>query len=395
MFRPIFSEKATSNITKFYLFNVAWMFVLIFTINIVFFQENGISISQITVLDVLWAATAFFFKVPIGALADRWSRKYMLVFSGVSAAAGLLLYSVSSVFWPFALATIFMGLRETFSYGTANALLYDSLKSVNLQGDFEKILGRSKFFGTLSASLAGVLGAYLASFNLRLPFIISIFTSLLAATIALTFKEPKIYTSTGEVKYFEHIKEAVKYVLAHPVIRFLLIYLIFMDVAISHLDEYDQLYLTTIHFPLAYFGVWIALRRGLGGIGGLFAEKFKKKPANFVKTAAILAMITTLFVISQASKYLALTAFLLIFPLWGALEVLVLGELHSRFPSHQRATIESLMVFSGVAIDTPIRLSFGHVCDSFGIRLGYLFIGGVLLVYLPYFLTKRKVLLSK
>jgi len=371
------------------------MFILMFTINVVFFRENGLSVSQITILDVLWALAAFALEVPTGALADRWSRKYMLVLSSLFAAFGLSVYAISSTFWPFALATMLMAMRNTFSSGTSNALLYDSLKGMGKESNFEKILGRAKFLGTISVSLAGILGAYLASVNIRLPFVFSIFSSSLAALIALTFQEPKFHTSTGEVKYFDHIKQSVKYFLTHPLLRFLFIYLIAMDMPFSYLDEYDQLYLTFINFPLAYFGIWIALRRGLGAIGGLFAEKFKTEPRNTPKITALLTMIACLLAVSLGNRYAGLLSFLIIFPIWGLVEVLILGELHSHVESYRRATIESLIVFFGVIIDMPIRLSFGYVSDALGIKTGYLFMAVLLILYLPYFFWGKRRTLGK
>jgi MFS family permease len=378
-----------SNVPKFYVFSATWMFVLTFTINVVFFRSNGLSISQVTLLDILWAVLAFCFEVPTGALADRWSRKYSLVLSGGFTGLGMLLYSISSRFWPFALATVFMAARQTLYSGTANALIYDSLKAIGRVGDFEKVLGRARFIGVVSVSVAGILGAYLGSTDIRLPFRLSILTSLVAVFVALTFKEPPFHRSNGKAKYFEHIRESAKFVLSHPLIRFLFLYFTLMDIGISHLDEYDQIYLTDIGFPLAFFGVWIGLRRGLGGLGSFFAGRFKAKPAGRMRSIALAGMIGALLAVSLGSKYVGLSAFLIIFPLWGVVEVLVTGELHSQVESYRRATVESLIVFFAIMIDVPVRLAFGLIGDRLGIRTAYLFLALILVIYLPHFLRKN------
>jgi len=72
-----------------------------------------------------------------------------------------------------------------------------------------------------------------------------------------------------------------------------------------------------------FFGVWIGLRRGLGGIGAYFAEKFKTKSGTNIKTFSLLAMLVALLVIGIGGKYLGLTAFLLISPIWGVAGVLI------------------------------------------------------------------------
>jgi MFS family permease len=374
---------------------MAWMFWLVYAVNVVFLQRNGVSISQVTILDVIWAIAVFVMEVPTGALSDRWSRKYMLVLSSLFASTGFLIFSVTGDFLPFIIATIFMALRFSFWSGTANALLYDTLKEVNNESNFEKILGRSKLLGLISVSIAGVLGSFLTVNSIRLPFTLSIFSSGLAAVIALSFKEPKIHTSTEEVKFIEHLRRSVKFIVTSPLIRFIFLYLVLMDIAASYLDEYDQLYLTAIDFPLAFFGIWIASRRLLGGLGGFFAEKFKERPSGHIKSIALFAMIGALVLIVFGSQYVGLAAFLLIFPIWGVAEVLISGEIHAEIASNQRATIESLIVFFGVILDIPARLSFGFISQALGIRMGYLFVMLALVVYLPYFLSTRSVLKKK
>lgn len=393
--RFVSSNKIAANIPKFYLFNIAWMFWLVYAINVVFYRMNNISVSQITIIDVVWSLAAFAMEVPTGVLSDRWSRKYMLVLSSLFASFGFLIFGLSSTFIPFAVATIFMAARHSFASGTSNALLYDSLKVMKRENEFEKILGRSKLLGILSISIAGIIGSYLAKDNIRVPFLLSIFSSGLAALIAFFFKEPKVHSSTEEVKLFDHIKRAGKLVLTHPFIRFVFFYLVLMDIAISYLDEYDQLYLTAINFPLVWFGAWIALRRGLGGLGGFFAERLKDKSSVYIKAFALLIMIVSLGMITLGSKYVGLAAFLLIFPIWGIAEVLIWGEIHSQVKSYQRATVESFITFFGVILDTPARLGFGYVSQGFGIRIGYLYVMILLLVYSPYFLLKRTSLVSR
>jgi len=104
----------------------------------------------------------------------------------------------------------------------------------------------------------------------------------------------------------------------------------------------------------------------------------------------LLSMIVSLLAVALGSRYVGLLAFLFIFPIWGLVEVLILGEIHSQLESHQRATIESLIVSFGVVVDTPIRLGFGRISEIFGIKAGYLFIAAALILYVPYFLWSRR-----
>lgn len=43
------------------------------------FIERGMSISEIAILVSLWSGFSILFEIPSGILADRWSRRNMLV----------------------------------------------------------------------------------------------------------------------------------------------------------------------------------------------------------------------------------------------------------------------------------------------------------------------------
>lgn len=377
------------NIIKFYLYKICWAFWLVAAIDIVFFRQNNISITQIATLNVIWAVTSFALEVPTGILADRWSRKYMLVLSPLFAAAGFFLFAINYYFLPFAIATIFMAARFSFASGTSNALIYDSLKTIGKESEFEKILGRSKFYAILATSIATILGSFIAAYDIRLVYTLSGVFSLITALVALTFTEPQLHISTGEIKLFDHIKQSFSYTLNHKVVRFLLLYLVFMDVGIFLLDEYDQLYLISISFPLAFFGIWIALRRGLGGLTGFFADKLKNRVDNLIESSSLLVLLFGTLLISIANKYIGLATFLLVFILWGVAEVLAWGKLHNSVESNKRATVESLVVFMTSLLQIPILLSFGYISDRYGIRGGYIFSFVILFAYTIYYFSYR------
>lgn len=54
-------------------------FVFAYAIYNVFFNIRGLSVFQISLLLGWWALTVLVFEIPAGTMADRWSRKKMLV----------------------------------------------------------------------------------------------------------------------------------------------------------------------------------------------------------------------------------------------------------------------------------------------------------------------------
>src|ERR671920_274050 len=60
------------------------------------FLDTGLSGAQISLLFGVWSVTAFITEVPAGALADRWSRRGVLVLGGVLEAAGFVAWPARS-----------------------------------------------------------------------------------------------------------------------------------------------------------------------------------------------------------------------------------------------------------------------------------------------------------
>src|SRR3712207_4816399 len=65
------------------------------------FLDTGLSGAQISLLFGVWSVTAFLSEVPAGALADRWSRRGVLVLGGVLQAVGFAVWTAAPSFWTF------------------------------------------------------------------------------------------------------------------------------------------------------------------------------------------------------------------------------------------------------------------------------------------------------
>ena len=106
------------------------------------FLDTGLSQAEVSGLFALWSVTGFLAEVPAGVLADRWSRRGVLVLSGVSARrrrsrcgrprpAGGPSPPASSV-W---------GVAGALVSGTAEAVLYDGLAARGAAGAFARVHG--------------------------------------------------------------------------------------------------------------------------------------------------------------------------------------------------------------------------------------------------------------
>src|SRR5919112_858081 len=75
------------------------------------FLDTGLSGAQVSLLFAVWSVTAFLSEVPTGALADRWSRRGVLVLGGVLQAAGFVVWTAAPSFWAFVVGFVVWGVN--------------------------------------------------------------------------------------------------------------------------------------------------------------------------------------------------------------------------------------------------------------------------------------------
>src|SRR5918997_5546847 len=91
------------------------------------FLDTGLSGAQISLLFGVWSVTAFVTEVPAGALADRWSRRGVLVLAGVLQAVGFVVWTAAPALAAFAIGFVIWGASSALVSGASEALIHDAL----------------------------------------------------------------------------------------------------------------------------------------------------------------------------------------------------------------------------------------------------------------------------
>src|SRR5919112_3103607 len=91
------------------------------------FLDTGLTGAQISALFAVWSVTGFVCEVPAGALADRWSRRGVVVLASVLQAAAFVVWTAAPALWAFALGFVIWGAGGALVSGASEALVYDGL----------------------------------------------------------------------------------------------------------------------------------------------------------------------------------------------------------------------------------------------------------------------------
>ena len=98
------------NILKLYLLRGFLWFMVAMPIIVLFFQENGLTLMEVMILQSVYSFTVAITEIPSGYLADYFGRKNSLIISTVLTFCGYLIFSNFSSFEFFVCAQVIIAI---------------------------------------------------------------------------------------------------------------------------------------------------------------------------------------------------------------------------------------------------------------------------------------------
>lgn len=180
------------NIPLLYAFSFLQMTLFPMAIITLFWKDHiGLSLSQILLLQSIFAVAMVVMEYPSGYISDRVGYRTALTFASILGIAGWGAYTAASSFRDVLIAEILLGISTSFISGTDSALLYESVKGTGDEPAYARFEGRSTGFGQ-TGEAAGALfaGLLYASYPL-LPFILQVAVWILALLLTRGLTEPR------------------------------------------------------------------------------------------------------------------------------------------------------------------------------------------------------------
>lgn len=249
-----------SNIWKFYAFDIfAGMFFAV-PIIVLFWQDNGLNLTEVMLLQSVFAILIFLFEIPTGYFADVFGRKNSLLISGVAFFIAILTYSLASSFSLFLLAEFFFALAVAFNSGAAEAFLYDTLVDLKEEKRYAHFTGRAMFYGLLANAFANILGGFVGKIDLRWTFYFTLPFMFLLIPLSLSLYEPQRHKLIVKKGHFSHISKTLHYTLVDNVaLRWIIIYTAVIGLLTNVALWLYQPYFVLSGVDILYFGIIFAL----------------------------------------------------------------------------------------------------------------------------------------
>jgi MFS family permease len=381
-----------SNIWKLYVIKTSKWMTLFMPIIWLFYEENGLTITDLFVIQAIYSVTIALIEIPSGYVADIFGRKNSMVIGTFFGFLGILIYSLSFDFDGFLLAALCLGIGQSFISGSDTALMYDSLVEINRSDDFIKLEGRTISMGNLAEAIAFVIGGFLAEISLRTPFYYQVGIALAGFTIALFLIEPKVHRlQDGKSKPWKNIKKIIHYaMIENNILRAYIFYSAIFGAATLTMAWFVQPYFKTLGLEVIYFGLIGAGLNLAVAFPAFYAHVIERKIGTKTLLSLLLLLIVGCYLtVAYVDSLWGLLILLLFYLTRGVATPVLRDYMNRHIPSNMRATVMSIRSFIIRVLFASTSPVFGYVADLYSLQYAlylsgslFLFFGLIVLIYL-------------
>ncbi len=379
--------KQNSNIKLLYIYNSLFFAMFFLPIITIFYVDSGLTFTEIAIVGIVAAIAAMLFEIPSGILADRWGRKNVLILAPIFLLTSLLLLIFGTNLIAYLASGAFFGFMSAAYSGSASSLLYDSLKQIRSEKLFEKTNGKIFMVASISGFISTFTAGYLYETSNTLPFIFSLAVAILMIFTGIALNEIKVKKLTNNNSK-DHFISSLKEVLTKTKLRFILLYAATIMFAYKYLFAFGQVYLKDIGITVTIIGILYAIRLLIEGLGGLSSNKLQKLIGQKNSFTIIIIYTILILVLLSFVKSIILGAiiFSIGFILTGLHRITSQGYIHKHINSHNRATIESIIMFVVGLMSIILVPVLGKIADLFSLELTFVIIAALLGIYFIHYL---------
>ena len=304
-------------------------------------------------------------EVPSGYFSDRRGRRVTLLVAAACFAASNVAYIAATDFTGLVLGQVLLALGMAFLSGTDTAFLYDSLLSLDLEGQYAEHEARGQQFGMTGLALASLAGGALGLADLRLPYGLALLGALWAFWLTWGCVEPPVRRrdGAGTGSFLHSVRDCLR-LLSDRVLAWLFGVMVFMF-SLGHVAyEFYQPYIRLLDpdwlagdATTLVSGVVVGVSMFGGALGAALSVGLHQRLG--IRALLYIAFAMQLVIVGGLAFLLAQWVLVLVilrnFP-WGLVYAPVNAHIAPRVGSHLRATylsIQSLMgrlVFAGLLL---------------------------------------------
>ena len=335
-----------------------------------FLSQIGFTPQTVGIMAAAYAALVPVLEVPSGILADRWSRRGVLVIGNVGAAASVFVGGLSANVITYVLAAMLLGVYFAMQSGTFDAVVYDTvLEETGSSGQFEAMIGRIRVAESVSLVTGALLGGLLAAATTpRLTYFATLPFLAISTLFLLAFREPRLHEAGEQRPLRQHVALTLGTFRADTRLLPVAVLILLTAVLTQAVFEFGPLWLVDAGAGAGSFGpAWAALMASLG-VGGVLAAHVQIECATSVATIAALLTAGSIVLVVPAPVVVTTAAQFVLTTLAVAIGIAATKRLHDAVGSDVRSGVASTIGAASWIVFLPFALGFGAISERVGIH---------------------------
>jgi MFS family permease len=376
-------------IQKYYLFQFLANMGFFNPVIVLFWQQNGLSMTQIMLLQSFYGIAVSILELPTGAFADYFGKKKSLLVGALFWAGGCFWYGTSNTFWQFFVGEFLIGLGSAFFSGADRAYLHQVLRDEGEEGTFKKAEGRARGFIQVAQGVGSIIGGFIATISLGLTIVTTGLTNLINVGIIMTFPSVK-KTKDHSLSYFQIIKESLILTYQHKELLWLTLFFSTFYALVWPMQFYAQVYLTLIKLPLYQFGIAYFAINLIAAFFLSYTHEVEKKAKGYIYLIFTITIVISFIIVAYFQSIYLL-------PVWALFAIanfmnqtIISSRVLAIVPHHKASTILSFQSLMRRLIYSAILPVLGYVSDTFSFKHTFLLYAGLAFILLSTLLVLKK-----
>jgi MFS family permease len=345
-------------------------FMLWVPVEKLFMSEIGFDPAAVGVMAAAYAAVVPIVEVPSGILADRWSRRGVLVVSGLALAVCALLGGLSDDVPTYIVSALVLGVYFAMYSGTMDSIVYDTvLEETGGSEGFERTIGRVRVIESVALVASSLLGGWIAGLaSTRLTYLLTVPVAALSVLAYLRFREPQLHKAEEPTPLRRHLAVTYRTLTQRGRLMPIIALAVLTAVILQLVFEFGPLWMTALTVPAVVFGpYWAGLVSTLG-LGGMLAGRLDLDRPATVGAVAGVATVATVGLTTSTNVALVVTAQVVLALVMVVAGIHVTRLVHDAVPSTVRSGVASGIGAMSWIVFLPVALAFGVVSTRHGVH---------------------------
>ncbi|MDR1694400.1 MAG: MFS transporter [Lactobacillaceae bacterium] len=311
-------------------------FILLYPLYAIMFKDHGMSDTEVSILLIFWSIGSIIFQIPCGLIADKYSRKNMILLGQAMKVCCFAVWLIFPNFIGFLTGFLMWGFQWAVNNSVFEALVYEELKSFRKRKLYAKVSGRNQAIHTIG-EVTSAFGSLLIFLGYDIITYLSMASVISSFVVVLCMKPNSKRKNKPNLSYLKILRQGINILKKEPKIFFIIV-LLTTIIGLAYIDEYFGLIGLEMGFNKQYVGFIFASVLIMESLGGFIAHKFEGIPDSILYLGVIILgfIFISISLVYNIYGIIILAAF---YFLYSIIKVLLFAKFQHSIKSNTRGTV--------------------------------------------------------